>query len=97
MNQGTPIHGVGIEAHYLLGGVPTNLSDAMQSYISLGVEVAITELDIRMELPVTTAKLAQQAVDYAAVTKACVQTDGCVGLTVWDFTDKYRLSILILY
>jgi glycosyl hydrolase family 10 len=34
-----------------------------------GLDVAIAELDIRLDLPVTDAKLAQQAEDYAAVVR----------------------------
>jgi endo-1,4-beta-xylanase len=62
----------------------------MEMYTSLGVEVAITELDVRMELPPTPEKLAQQSSDFATVTSACIRVPGCVGVTVWDFSDKYR-------
>jgi endo-1,4-beta-xylanase len=61
----------------------------MASYTALGVEVAITELDIRMTLPATDALLAQQSTDYSNTIGACVDTSGCVGVTIWDWTDKY--------
>lgn len=61
----------------------------MASYTALGVEVAITELDIRMTLPSTDALLAQQSTDYSSTVGACVGTKGCVGITIWDWTDKY--------
>ncbi|CCX06150.1 Similar to Endo-1,4-beta-xylanase; acc. no. O60206 [Pyronema omphalodes CBS 100304] len=56
---------------------------------NLGVEVALTEVDIRMTLPVTDAKLAQQAVDYKNVVGACVAVGRCIGITIWDYTNKY--------
>lgn len=61
----------------------------MAGYTALGVDVAITELDIRMTLPSTAALLAQQSTDYASTVAACVQTQRCVGITIWDWTDKY--------
>ncbi|GLB40262.1 putative beta-xylanase [Lyophyllum shimeji] len=63
---------------------PTSLS-----FAALGVEVAITELDIRMTLPATPALLAQQQRDYQTVAAACRAVPGCVGITLWDWTDKY--------
>ena len=63
----------------------------MQSYISLGVEVAITELDVRFEsLPPTQEGLEQQATDYTETVGACSDVgDECVGVTLWDFSDRY--------
>ncbi len=60
----------------------------IQRFADLGVDVAVTELDIRMQLPATEAKLAQQKADYAAVTRACLAVSRCVGVTVWGFTDS---------
>ncbi|PPQ72541.1 hypothetical protein CVT26_004019 [Gymnopilus dilepis] len=87
--QGVPIHGVGIQGHLLVGGVPGNLQSIIESFTALGVEVAITELDIRMTLPVTDALLEQQKADYQSVITACNKVPGCIGVTVWDYTDKY--------
>ena len=56
------------------------------------MDIAITELDIRMTLPSTDALLAQQETDYQTVVSACEAVEGCIGVTLWDFTDKVRLS-----
>jgi GH35 family endo-1,4-beta-xylanase len=53
-----------------------------------GVEVAITELDIRMTLPSTPALLAQQQTDYQNVIATCKNVAGCVGVMIWDYIDK---------
>lgn len=58
----------------------------MQMFVDLGVEMAITELDVRMTLPVTEALLEQQRADYKSVIKACKRVEQCVGVTVWDYT-----------
>ncbi|OQD72664.1 hypothetical protein PENDEC_c020G05276 [Penicillium decumbens] len=61
----------------------------MAAFTALGVQVAITELDIRMTLPSTDALFAQQSTDYFNTVAACVETNGCVGIAIWDWTDKY--------
>ncbi|MET7731071.1 endo-1,4-beta-xylanase [Streptomyces sp. NPDC005402] len=86
--QGVPIDGVGLQAHLIVGQVPSTLQQNIQRFADLGVDVAITELDIRMTLPSDSAKLTQQAADYKAVMNACVAVARCVGATVWGFTDS---------
>ncbi|KAG5634828.1 hypothetical protein H0H81_000566 [Sphagnurus paluster] len=86
---GTPIDGVGLQAHLIVGQIPSTIKANIQQFTALGVEVAITELDIRMTLPVTAEKLAQQKQDYQTVIAACKAVSGCVGVTIWDYTDKY--------
>lgn len=41
-----------------------------------------------MTLPATAALYAQQKTDYQTVIKACKSVTGCVGVTIWDYTDK---------
>ncbi|MFG2726937.1 endo-1,4-beta-xylanase [Streptomyces canus] len=86
--QGVPIDGVGLQAHLIVGQVPSTLQQNIQRFADLGVDVAITELDIRMALPSDSTKLAQQAADYKAVMNACVAVARCTGVTVWGFTDS---------
>jgi endo-1,4-beta-xylanase len=88
---GAKIDGVGLQSHFIVGSTPSQSSQAsnMDSFVALGVEVAITELDIRMTLPSTAALLAQQSTDYQSTVGACAQTAKCVGVTLWDWTDKY--------
>ncbi|MFF7889024.1 endo-1,4-beta-xylanase [Streptomyces sp. NPDC020794] len=86
--RGVPIDGVGLQAHLILGQVPSTLQQNIQRFADLGVDVAITELDIRMQLPSDSAKLTQQAADYKAVFDACVAVSRCYGVTVWGFTDS---------
>ncbi|OCH87108.1 endo-1,4-beta-xylanase A precursor [Obba rivulosa] len=88
-SAGVPVDGVGLQCHFIVGEVPTSLQSVMQQFTALGVEVAITELDIRMTLPETQALLTQQQKDYQSVVAACMAVEGCVGITVWDYTDKY--------
>lgn len=86
--QGVPIDGVGLQAHLIVGQVPPTLQQNIQRFADLGVDVAITELDIRMTLPSDSTKLTQQAADYKAVMNACGAVARCAGVTVWGFTDS---------
>ncbi|MBO2448833.1 endo-1,4-beta-xylanase [Actinomadura barringtoniae] len=89
-SQGVPIDGVGFQGHLALQyGLPSQVQQNLQRFADLGVDVAITELDIRMVLPADSAKLSTQAAWYSDVTKACLAVSRCVGITVWDYTDKY--------
>lgn len=42
---GTPIDGVGIQAHLIVGQVPSTFQANLAAFAALGVDVAITELD----------------------------------------------------
>jgi endo-1,4-beta-xylanase len=85
---GVPIDGVGLQAHLILGQVPATLQQNIQRFADLGVDVAITELDVRMALPADSTKLAQQKADFKSVMAACVAVTRCVNVTVWGFTDS---------
>ncbi|KAF3179779.1 hypothetical protein TWF225_007453 [Orbilia oligospora] len=87
---GVPVHGLGLQGHLISGQVPTDIETNLNRMAAAGAEIAITELDIRMNVPPAnqTAADAQLAKDYETVTKACKVTGRCVGITVWNFTDK---------
>jgi endo-1,4-beta-xylanase len=80
---------VGLQGHLILGQVPGTMRANLQRFADLGVDVQITELDIRMTLPRTLAKDSQQATDYAAVVSNCLAVSRCTGITVWDYTDRH--------
>ncbi|EIN11129.1 hypothetical protein PUNSTDRAFT_119286 [Punctularia strigosozonata HHB-11173 SS5] len=83
------IDGVGFQSHFILGEVPTDLQANLQRFANLGVQVAITELDVRIPDPVTQADLEQQATDFATVVNACQAVTNCVGITTWGIGDIY--------
>ncbi|KAI1370956.1 glycoside hydrolase family 10 protein [Hypoxylon crocopeplum] len=88
---GIRIDGVGMQAHLVAGSAPTldQQIAVMQSYGALGVEVALTELDVRVEMPANETNMAWQAEVYKNSVGACVQVPACVGVTIWDFYDPF--------
>ncbi|MPZ85938.1 MAG: 1,4-beta-xylanase [Actinophytocola sp.] len=88
--QGVPIDCVGIQGHLAIQyGFPNDLRQNIQRFADLGVDVRITELDVRMQLPADAGKLATQSTYYRNVIDACLAVARCTGLTVWGFTDRY--------
>lgn len=90
LDEGVPLDGVGMQAHLAVQyGFPYQMQANMQRFADLGLDVAVTELDVRMQLPADAAKLATQSSYYGQVVDACLAVERCVGITIWDYTDKY--------
>lgn len=91
VSAGAPLHGIGFQCHFVLGQSPSTatLVSQFEQYTSLGLEVAITELDIRIQQPASSASLAQQQTEYQNVVAACKAVDLCVGVTAAGMSDKY--------
>lgn len=87
--RGVPIDCVGLQSHFIVGQVPSSLRQNMERFAALGVDVRVTELDIRMTMPSDSTKLAQQAADYRSVFSTCNAVARCQGVTIWGITDKY--------
>lgn len=58
-------------------------------FVDLGVEVAITEMDIRIKLPSNNESLQLQATEYANTVTTCEAVKACVSVTFWGMSDKY--------
>ncbi|KAL1641101.1 Endo-1,4-beta-xylanase F3 [Diplodia intermedia] len=76
INAGVPIDGIGSQSHLSAGGASGSAA-AMQALCAAASECAMTELDIA----------GAAAADYVAATRACVDVDNCVGVTVWGVSD----------
>ena len=86
-SQGVPIDGVGLESHFIVGQVPSSMRANMQRFAALGLDVAVTELDDRIQLPANSGTLDQQATDYATVVNDCLAVTRCVGVSQWGVGD----------
>ncbi|CAZ84788.1 unnamed protein product [Tuber melanosporum] len=79
--EGVPVDGIGVQAHLIVGNVPSTMQNNWARFASLGVDIAITELGIRMTFPADAAGLSQQADDYKNVATACINVPRCIGIS----------------
>jgi len=89
---GVPIHGIGLQAHMSVGRTPTreNLTWTLNKYTALGLDVAYTELDVRIKtMPSNATTLQAQAKEYEWIVGSCLDVPRCVGVTVWGFGDAH--------
>ncbi|HET8846067.1 MAG TPA: endo-1,4-beta-xylanase [Ktedonobacteraceae bacterium] len=87
--SGVPIDCVGFQSHLIVGQVPAGFQANLQRFANLGVDVQLTELDIRMPTPASNANLTQQANDYSTVVRACMAVSRCNDMTVWGVDDGH--------
>ncbi|MFM9442683.1 endo-1,4-beta-xylanase [Streptomyces acidiscabies] len=81
--RGVPIDCVGFQSHFNNeSAYNSNFRTTLSSFAALGVDVAITELDIQ----------GASAQTYANVTNDCLAVPRCLGITVWGVrdTDSWR-------
>ncbi|MFK4600340.1 endo-1,4-beta-xylanase [Streptomyces pristinaespiralis] len=77
--RGVPIDCVGFQSHFNSGSpYNANFRTTLQNFAALGVDVAVTELDIQGASPST----------YAAVVNDCLAVSRCLGVTVWGVRDS---------
>ncbi|MEV8089660.1 endo-1,4-beta-xylanase [Streptomyces nigra] len=83
--RGVPIDCVGFQSHFNSGSpYDSNFRTTLQNFAALGVDVAVTELDIQGASSST----------YAAVVNDCLAVPRCLGVTVWGVrdSDSWRAS-----
>ncbi len=92
--RGVPIDGIGLQMHFTTNtGSLASMDANIQRITALGLQLQITELDVR--LPVngsgvaTTAALATQAQIYHDIIAMCLKYPLCTAVQTWGFTDKY--------
>jgi endo-1,4-beta-xylanase len=109
VSRGVPINGVGFEMHLELNGYPNfypspaGLAQNMQALAALGIQVHITEMDVR--LPVNSSGLAtavdldDQAQIYQDVMTVCLQQPNCTAYQVWgiSYNDSWIPSVFAGY
>ena len=90
---GVPVDGVGMQMHTWLDGAPpaADLSANMQRLADLGLEIHITEMDVRLQNSTsdTVTKLEEQADLYRQVLSVCLSVTSCKAFLTWGLTDRY--------
>lgn len=97
-NSGIPIHAVGLQCHFTIDKTDiydepfdqTKFEQAIADYQNLGLEIIITELDIRInddQKGKTDAKLNEQAEVYRQIFETCLKFSLVKNITLWGFND----------
>ncbi|UCE85092.1 MAG: endo-1,4-beta-xylanase [Deltaproteobacteria bacterium] len=89
--RGVPIHGVGLQGHFLLAPPdPFALRSQLERIAALGLRVELTEVDIPISLFASAPDpLAAQAQAYGDLFEACVSVRACTGITTWGVDDGH--------
>lgn len=92
VDRGVPIDGVGTQAHWsavACSPCGPNMAGNMARLDAIGLDAAITEIDVRIALPVSPEELDVQADLYAMFLRVCMDAPNCDTFTMWGFTDRY--------
>jgi endo-1,4-beta-xylanase len=89
--RGVPIHGVGMQMHIGEYDAPwaPDVAANMQRLAELGLDVYISEMDVRLGMPASPESLTAQAQLYRTMLEVCMSAPNCKALTLWGMTDKY--------
>lgn len=90
IERGIPIHGVGLQAHFELGGFNADqIAANIKRLGELGLQVQITEIDVRYAGEGTDETFQRQAGDYRRVLEACLDSEYCTAFIVWGVSDRF--------
>jgi endo-1,4-beta-xylanase len=92
--RGVPLNGIGLQMHLTYQNTNIgNFEPEIQRLTALGLQVHITELDVRVPVDAsgnaTPAMLATQAQIYHDVLALCLKYPLCTAVQTWGFTDKH--------
>ncbi len=88
--RGVPIHGVGIQNHVSTThhASEAQLARTIRGFTSMGLNVAITEMDVKLDPPGTRARrLERQRLVYRAAARACARNPRCSSFSTWGVGD----------
>lgn len=96
IERGVPIDGVGLQMHLTVGDTedgswlrPANLNQNMQRITDLGLEVQVTEMDVRHDGVGDEETFLRQAADYQRVLEVCLDNESCTAFIVWGVSDNF--------
>ena len=91
LERDVPIHGVGLQMHLELEKPPRpkQIGKNIARLSALGLQVHVTEMDVRMKTPATPAKLVSQARIYRRVLRACLRRGECQACVFWGLGDGH--------
>jgi endo-1,4-beta-xylanase len=91
-SRGVPVDGVGMQNHMTNRYYATaaEVAETMRRFGALGLEVAVTEMDVQADLGLSRdSELQAQAGIYEASAKACRMEPSCTSFTTWGIGDAH--------
>lgn len=95
LSRKIPVHGVGLQMHVDLNFAPpqADITSNLKRLAALGLEVHITEMDVRLPVnssgKASASDLAAQAAVYQSVFAGCQAAPNCTAFLTWGITDAY--------
>jgi endo-1,4-beta-xylanase len=77
LSKNVPIDAIGFQGHFEVGKVPKDLAQGMKLFTDLGVNVMMTEVDIRVKKNATWKDYRQQAEEYGFIYRTCMMNRKC--------------------
>lgn len=94
VERGLPLHGIGLQGHQLYPDFspappdPEYLHQVVATYADMGLEVAITEMDV-LAHPTDLDRLDVQARIYGELVDAALSVEACREVTFWGVSDAH--------
>ncbi|MEM2507064.1 MAG: endo-1,4-beta-xylanase, partial [Nitrososphaeria archaeon] len=87
LKEGVPIHGIGLQMHVSLENPPNpkEVAANIKRLNDLGLEVHITEMDVRIRMPAKWEDFIKQAEIYRDILRVCLSMDNCKAFVMWGF------------
>lgn len=90
VERGIPIHGVGLQGHFTLGGFSVGgIAENIRRLGELGLQVQFTEIDVRFNGSPTEQIAQQQAGDYHKLMNLCLDSEYCTAFITWGVSDRF--------
>jgi endo-1,4-beta-xylanase len=93
LQQGVPIHGVGLQMHIGADNPPPaqDVAANIARLNALGLQVHVTEMDVKIQKldGDQTSRFARQAEVYQDIAKVCLEAENCTAFVLWGFSDAY--------
>jgi endo-1,4-beta-xylanase len=89
--RGVPIDAAGFQCHWEVGKYPAleDIRANIKRFHDLGLEVWVTELDLRVKAPAMAEDLARQAEAYASLVRMFVETGAVRSIQTWGLDDGH--------
>jgi endo-1,4-beta-xylanase len=93
IENGVPVSGVGFQSHQMLEDYDeefiASLKENFERFAALGLQISVTELDIRIDLPSQEGDWGKQGQYYRDYLKTCLDNPACNTFMIWGFTDLH--------